>query len=131
EIATRFLKLQVAEERHTSLDERIRQVVILTVGAVWRAPYELYAHSAVAHHSGWPSRSLLNWSQAVSLTPSPMRRKPPTGSPGRCPPSITSMTISTIKPSKHSAPQVFSNWPRGRVYITRSAPSSTPLIFPP
>jgi 4-carboxymuconolactone decarboxylase len=52
EIATQFLKLQVAEERHTSLDERIRQVVILTVGAVWRAPYELYAHSAVAHHSG-------------------------------------------------------------------------------
>jgi 4-carboxymuconolactone decarboxylase len=52
EIATQFLKLQVAEEQYTSLDERIRQVVILTVGAVWRAPYELYAHSAVAHHSG-------------------------------------------------------------------------------
>ena len=52
EIAARFLKLQVAEEQYTSLDERMRQVVILTVGAVWRAPYELYAHSAVAHHSG-------------------------------------------------------------------------------
>jgi 4-carboxymuconolactone decarboxylase len=52
EIAAQFLKLQVAEERYTSLDERMRQVVILTVGAVWRAPYELYAHSAVAHHSG-------------------------------------------------------------------------------
>jgi 4-carboxymuconolactone decarboxylase len=52
EIASQFLKLQVAEEQYTSLDERMRQVVILTVGGVWRAPYELYAHSAVAHHSG-------------------------------------------------------------------------------
>ena len=52
QIGSEFLKLQAAEELHTSLDERIRQVVILTVGAVWRAPYELYAHSAVAHHAG-------------------------------------------------------------------------------
>jgi 4-carboxymuconolactone decarboxylase len=47
-IAAEFLKLQAAEEKSTSLTERVRQVVILTVGAVWRAPYELYAHSAVA-----------------------------------------------------------------------------------
>jgi 4-carboxymuconolactone decarboxylase len=52
EIATEFLKLQAAEERYTSLDERVRQVVILTVGAAWHAPYELYAHSAVARHAG-------------------------------------------------------------------------------
>ena len=51
-IATAFLILQAAEEQHTSLDERVRQVVILTVGAVWQAPYELYAHSAVARHAG-------------------------------------------------------------------------------
>jgi 4-carboxymuconolactone decarboxylase len=31
-IATEFLKLQAAEEQYTSLDERQRQVVILTVG---------------------------------------------------------------------------------------------------
>ena len=51
-IAADFLKLQAAEEKYTSLDERVRQVVILTVGAVWHAPYELYAHSAVARHAG-------------------------------------------------------------------------------
>ncbi|MBV9351755.1 MAG: carboxymuconolactone decarboxylase family protein [Mycobacterium sp.] len=41
-----------AEQEHTSRDERVHQVVILTVGAVWQAPYELYAHSAVARHAG-------------------------------------------------------------------------------
>lgn len=51
-IATAFLKLQTVEEQHTCLDERVRQVVILTVGAVWQAPYELYAHSAVARRTG-------------------------------------------------------------------------------
>ena len=51
-IAAEFLKLQAAEEKYTSLNERVRQVVILTVGAVWQAPYELYAHSAVARHAG-------------------------------------------------------------------------------
>jgi 4-carboxymuconolactone decarboxylase len=52
QIGTAFLKLQATEEQHTSLDERVRQVVILTVGAVWQAPYELYAHCAVARHAG-------------------------------------------------------------------------------
>ncbi|CAM3468063.1 carboxymuconolactone decarboxylase family protein [Mycobacterium colombiense] len=51
-LAMAFLQLQEAEQQHTSLDERVRQVVILTVGAVWQAPYELYAHSAVARHAG-------------------------------------------------------------------------------
>jgi 4-carboxymuconolactone decarboxylase len=52
QIGTAFLKLQAAEEQNTSLDERVRQVVILTVGAVWEARYELYAHSAVARRGG-------------------------------------------------------------------------------
>jgi 4-carboxymuconolactone decarboxylase len=52
QIGMAFLKLQAAEEQNTSLDERTRQVVILTAGAVWQAPYELYAHSAVARHAG-------------------------------------------------------------------------------
>jgi 4-carboxymuconolactone decarboxylase len=51
-IGSSFLELQDAEERHTSLSQRTRQVIILTVGAVWQAPYELYAHSAVAHRAG-------------------------------------------------------------------------------
>ena len=51
QIGAAFLKLQAAEAHNTSLSERTRQVVILTVGAVWRAPYELYAHAAVARQA--------------------------------------------------------------------------------
>lgn len=50
-----FLELQASEERHTSLSDRVRQVVILAVGAVWAADYEIYAHSAVARHWGSPT----------------------------------------------------------------------------
>jgi 4-carboxymuconolactone decarboxylase len=53
-LSAAFLKLQAAEMQYTSLDERTRQVVILTVGSVWRAPYELYAHSAAASRAGLP-----------------------------------------------------------------------------
>jgi 4-carboxymuconolactone decarboxylase len=51
-ISSSFLDLHDAEEEHTSLDERVRQVVILAVGAVWRSDYELYAHSAAARKAG-------------------------------------------------------------------------------
>lgn len=51
-IGSAFLELQFTEHARTSLSQRARQVVILTVGAVWRAPYELYAHSAVGRHAG-------------------------------------------------------------------------------
>ena len=43
---------QAAEGRHTTLSGRERQVVILAVGAVWHAPYELYSHSAAARTAG-------------------------------------------------------------------------------
>lgn len=52
EIGGSFLGLQAEEGKHTALSERVRQVVILTVGSVWKAPYELYAHSAVARKAG-------------------------------------------------------------------------------
>ena len=52
EICGSFLALQKTEETHTTLSERVRQVVILSVGSVWQAPYELYAHSAVARKAG-------------------------------------------------------------------------------
>ncbi len=58
QIASRFLALQQAEQQHTTLSDRIRQVVILTVGAVWNAPYELYAHSAAARHAGIPEDAI-------------------------------------------------------------------------
>jgi 4-carboxymuconolactone decarboxylase len=51
-IAAPFLDLQFAEQLHTSLSARIREVVILAVGAVWQADYELYAHLAVARKTG-------------------------------------------------------------------------------
>jgi 4-carboxymuconolactone decarboxylase len=52
EMATCFADLQAAEARYTPLSERVRQVVIFAVGAVWKADYELYAHSAVARKAG-------------------------------------------------------------------------------
>ena len=52
EIGSSFLALQGSEQEHTSLSERVRQVVILTVGAVYQSDYERYAHSAVAQKAG-------------------------------------------------------------------------------
>jgi len=52
EMASCFADLQAAEAKYTPLSERVRQVVILAVGAVWKADYELYAHSAVARKAG-------------------------------------------------------------------------------
>ena len=51
-ISASFLDLHDAEEKHTSLSERVRQVVILATGAVWQSEYELYAHSAAARRAG-------------------------------------------------------------------------------
>jgi 4-carboxymuconolactone decarboxylase len=51
-ISAKFVELQMFELMHTTLPERVRQVVILAVGAVWRADYELYAHSAAARAAG-------------------------------------------------------------------------------
>jgi 4-carboxymuconolactone decarboxylase len=51
-IAAPFLDLQSAEQVHTSLSARVREVIILAVGAVRQADYELYAHLAVARKAG-------------------------------------------------------------------------------
>jgi 4-carboxymuconolactone decarboxylase len=45
-------ELLLGEREHTSLSSRLREVVILAVGAVWQSDYELYAHSAAARHFG-------------------------------------------------------------------------------
>ncbi len=47
-----------AEREHTSLSPQIREVVILTVGAVWKAAYELYAHRAVAAKQGLSEKDI-------------------------------------------------------------------------
>jgi 4-carboxymuconolactone decarboxylase len=51
-ISSSFLDLQETEQKHTSLSQRVRQVVILAVGAVWKSNYELYAHAAAARKAG-------------------------------------------------------------------------------
>ena len=58
DLGAAFLQFQSAEEKMTTLSERVRQVVILTVGSVWKAPYELYAHSAVARTAGLPEEAV-------------------------------------------------------------------------
>ena len=52
------MQLQSVEGKSTSLTERVRQIVILTVGSVWNAPYELYAHSAVAQTAGFMTEAI-------------------------------------------------------------------------
>jgi 4-carboxymuconolactone decarboxylase len=44
--------LMLGEQTHTSLSPRVREVVILAVGAVWQCDYELYAHTAAARKVG-------------------------------------------------------------------------------
>jgi 4-carboxymuconolactone decarboxylase len=68
---TGFLDFEAAEERSSALDERVRQVVILSVGAVWRSAYEIYAHSAIARQAGLSQdtvRALQNGEPAKDLT---------------------------------------------------------------
>jgi len=52
EISESFWDWQHAEGQYTTLSDREREVVILSVGAVWRASYELYSHSAAARTAG-------------------------------------------------------------------------------
>ena len=52
ELANAMLVYQQTEARLTSVSRKLREVVILTVGAVWKSPYELYAHDAVARSLG-------------------------------------------------------------------------------
>ena len=51
-ISKAFMEFVLVEHENTSLSQRPREVVILTVGAAWQAPYELYAHCAVGRHVG-------------------------------------------------------------------------------
>ena len=72
EIGSSFLALQGSEQEHTSLSERVRQVVILTVGAVYKSNYERYAHSAVAQKAGLSQQAIHALKQgedAEELTP--------------------------------------------------------------
>jgi 4-carboxymuconolactone decarboxylase len=66
-----FLDFEAAEGRASSLDERVREVVILSVGSVWRCAYELYAHAALAREAGFSDetiRALENGDVPTDLT---------------------------------------------------------------
>ncbi len=61
-----------ADFKHTSLNKRVHEVVILSTGAVWQSPYELYAHSAVARRAGLPEaaiQALVAGQSSHELTP--------------------------------------------------------------
>jgi 4-carboxymuconolactone decarboxylase len=52
EVAAKLLEFQAAESTNTSLSPSVREVVIIVLGAVYRADYELYAHKLVAPTTG-------------------------------------------------------------------------------
>lgn len=66
ELGLSFLDLQLDERRLSSLGSRVREVVILSVGAVWQADYELYAHSASAQSLGFSPQAIEALSQGRS-----------------------------------------------------------------
>jgi len=129
-VAGAFLELQASEERHTSLSDPVRQVVILAVGAVWAADYEIYAHSAVARHWGVPDdaiRGLAAGTLPVTLSD---EKSSPTALPRNSPDPTASTTRPLSRPEKRSeTPELStsSSWP---ALTTWSAVSSTPSTFP-
>jgi 4-carboxymuconolactone decarboxylase len=52
EVALKFLDFAAAEHRYTSLSEGEREAVVVSVGGVWDADYELYAHKILARNNG-------------------------------------------------------------------------------
>jgi 4-carboxymuconolactone decarboxylase len=58
EVALKLLEFSSIAQSQTSLSDRVREVVILAVGAVWDARFELYAHSALAHQAGLSAESV-------------------------------------------------------------------------
>jgi 4-carboxymuconolactone decarboxylase len=52
EVAAKILEFSAAERAHTTLSQREHEIVIIAVGAVWGADYELYAHTALARNAG-------------------------------------------------------------------------------
>ena len=56
------------ERDATTLDARVREVVILTVGAVCRSDYELYAHRAVAAKAGLAAEDIEALATGAALT---------------------------------------------------------------
>jgi 4-carboxymuconolactone decarboxylase len=58
EVTAKLSEFQAAEAAHTTLPPRVREVVIIVVGAVWRADYELYAQINVARKTGLSNNAI-------------------------------------------------------------------------
>ena len=113
-ISAAFLALQAAEQKNTTLDDRVRQVVILTVGAVWGCDYERYAHAAVARKAGIRTRRSPPWRRAIRPTGSAARSGWRSGSPTRSPPITGSTTRCTTRRKRRSGRGAWSTcctWP--------------------
>jgi 4-carboxymuconolactone decarboxylase len=52
EVTAKLLEFQAAESARTGLSPSVREVVIIVLGAVYGADYELYAHALVARTAG-------------------------------------------------------------------------------
>jgi 4-carboxymuconolactone decarboxylase len=58
EVAAKLSDFQAAEATYTTLSKRVREVIIIAVGAVWRADYELYAQTTVARKAGLSNHAI-------------------------------------------------------------------------
>lgn len=58
ELTSAAAQLLLGEREHTSLSARVREVVILAVGAAWQSEYEMYAHTAAARTAGLSEESI-------------------------------------------------------------------------
>jgi 4-carboxymuconolactone decarboxylase len=58
EVTAKLWEFQVAEAAQTTLPPRVREVVIIVVGAVWGADYELYAQIQVGRKVGLPDDAI-------------------------------------------------------------------------
>ena len=101
-ITAPFLDLQFAEQVHTSLSARVREVVILAVSAVWQAD-----DCAVCPLRRSPqSRPLRRCPQAVATGGIPddlsATNRPPCGSPSNCQPVIASTNHCIERPKPPS-----------------------------
>jgi 4-carboxymuconolactone decarboxylase len=52
EVTAKLSEFQAAEAANTTLPPRVREVVIIVIGAVWGADYELHAQIQVGHKAG-------------------------------------------------------------------------------
>jgi 4-carboxymuconolactone decarboxylase len=52
QITRALLAFDATLKKHVSFSERVREVIILAVGGVWKSQYELYSHSIMGRNAG-------------------------------------------------------------------------------